>query len=546
MKRGLFGGYLIFIIFACGLTSAFAKGPPSSAEQLRNELESALKAKDTNAIISLFYWEGVPEADKEMMIGAFVMNGLLRTNVTGIKFSPLSTNLQALVSDERNDWQGDNGQRVKYSVTVLGELDVSTPEEHEIRLPYGKMGDFFYLAAFITYRAHGKSLDVRVLGLPPSGFTGTWVYVKGGKEITVNFSDHTNRFRQGWGDYIKSCTVQRTSTNINPRSSFYFEISEGVKTIFKSPKMTNGEPVTYEGNHPPVPPVSAEQIQNEIESQIKARDAEWREYKARMARMVPVRISYRIADDCVIALQSNATNTLSLTVTAIEDASEWETKATVPRTNTCQVDLKAGETKEIDLLRGWILIPDDRVRVEVADPRYVVLRIWIGGCRTPSQKIAEQQDTTFKTFSLTKDQSGKDRNAQILSKLWRAGLLKDEIKDQLVEEHYQLVLRQILERDGRPSWDIQCHQTFPFPDVYTKFIKTRFLNGQIKYFASEPHKSDGAWAMSATSSAWSESGGEYKNGDVVQFKIELNQTINGRSWKKSLWTNKIELQGLKN
>ena len=38
---------------------------------------------------------------------------------------------------------------------------------------------------------------------------------------------------------------------------------------------------------------------------------------------------------------------------------------------------------------------------------------------------------------------------------------------------------------------------------------------------------------------------EYKNGDVVQFQINLIQTANGRSWQTRLKSNKIVLQGLK-
>jgi hypothetical protein len=60
----------------------------------------------------------------------------------------------------------------------------------------------------------------------------------------------TNRFKTYWGDYIKSCTIQRTSTNSldNPGLAgwFYFQISEGGKTIFESPQITNEWPVVYE------------------------------------------------------------------------------------------------------------------------------------------------------------------------------------------------------------------------------------------------------------------------------------------------------------
>jgi len=40
------------------------------------------------------------------------------------------------------------------------------------------------------------------------------------------------------------------------------------------------------------------------------------------------------------------------------------------------------------------------------------------------------------------------------------------------------------------------------------------------------------------------SGDEFKNGDVLQCKIELAQKVEGRLWQTTLWTDKITLQGL--
>jgi hypothetical protein len=120
--------------------------------------------------------------------------------------------------------------------------------------------------------------------------------------------------------------------------------------------------------------------------------------------------------------------------------------------------------------------------------------------------------------------------------------LKDEIKEQLTQEYYQLVLRQI-PTGGYPSWDVRCNQTFPFPDVYTDFTPTLYLNDQVKW---SPGHSQKACAMTATNDPiTSMSGGEFKNGDVLQCKIVLSQTANGRSWQMSLQSNKIVLQGLK-
>ena len=40
------------------------------------------------------------------------------------------------------------------------------------------------------------------------------------------------------------------------------------------------------------------------------------------------------------------------------------------------------------------------------------------------------------------------------------------------------------------------------------------------------------------------SGGEFRNGDVLQCRIDLTQKVDGRTWQLSLWTGRV-LQGLK-
>jgi hypothetical protein len=102
----------------------------------------------------------------------------------------------------------------------------------------------------VGYQIPGKALNVRVDNLPTFlTYTGYWVYVKDGKEMSALINDHTNKFKQGWGDYVKYCTVRRTSTKETPGIGSYFDfrITEDItNVIFESGQMTNEEPVTYE------------------------------------------------------------------------------------------------------------------------------------------------------------------------------------------------------------------------------------------------------------------------------------------------------------
>ncbi|MEI6195473.1 MAG: hypothetical protein WCS42_14195 [Verrucomicrobiota bacterium] len=260
MKRLLFTAGLSFVIVACTTNCVLVKDPPTSAEQLRQKFESALKARDTNAAMSLFYLDGL-EGDgpyrRTPLSSAETQAAFLRemwlffpTNVSKIKVAPLPKEFQALHAPKEDDgmgddWNGDNGWRMRWSVPPVGMFESQPPAMFPTPLIYGKTNGAFYIGIPIVYTAPGKSLFVQVQNSPDSTtYTGSWVFVKGGKEVTVNISDKTNEFRECWGDYIKSCTIHRTSTN--EANWFHFRISEDDTNIFESGEITNEEPLIYE------------------------------------------------------------------------------------------------------------------------------------------------------------------------------------------------------------------------------------------------------------------------------------------------------------
>jgi hypothetical protein len=255
MKRRLFITYLSFIIGACSLNAVFGKDPPASAEQLRSELESTFENKDANAIMSLICWDGM-DSELKIMASGMMAAEVARsgTNIIHFTLLPVPTNFQATVTSFLPDWEGDDGRRGKYNVPVIGmiHMDYGGRERanRSVDLPYGKKGDAFYIAQLISFQVPGKALEVRVDNLPTFlTYTGYWVYVQAGKEITVIINDHTNHFRKGWGDYVKHCTVRRTSLKETPGVGNYFEYritEDRTNVVFESGQMTNDEPVTYE------------------------------------------------------------------------------------------------------------------------------------------------------------------------------------------------------------------------------------------------------------------------------------------------------------
>lgn len=243
---------------------------PTSAEQLRSELETAVNNKDMSTAISLVCWDGRDAEMKEMMAGMLAeWLAKIGTNTVQLTLAPVSANFQMTKASFLPDWEGDNGMRGKYNIPVIGMIHVDYSGKNETDkypdVPYGKKGDAFYIAQMVSYQIPGKALYIRVDNLPTwLTYTGYWTYVSNGKEITIPLSDKTNEFREGWGDYVEYCYVRRTSTNETPGvvPFFQYQITEGRITnmfvgthhfteevpvvIFDSGQITNGDPVIYQ------------------------------------------------------------------------------------------------------------------------------------------------------------------------------------------------------------------------------------------------------------------------------------------------------------
>ncbi|MDR3457876.1 MAG: hypothetical protein P4N60_10555 [Verrucomicrobiae bacterium] len=243
MKRTLVILCLNAVILAAGLPSASAKDAPTSAEQLRSELESAIKAKDRNALKSLFNEHGLSAEMKSIDDETF--NDLVKpdSNIKSVKLSPLPADFHA--TNELN------GVRYVPNVSVVGMVDVQFAEEgNSLQLPYGQKDGAFYMAGTTEEKTGApfvkeKSIGVLIMGLStpaPVTFTGSCVYLQNGKETTEDLSgDKGNLSKAFWGDYVKSCTVKKTSD----QGWLKLKITEDNQTIFESQKITNQEPVVY-------------------------------------------------------------------------------------------------------------------------------------------------------------------------------------------------------------------------------------------------------------------------------------------------------------
>jgi hypothetical protein len=141
MKQFLAVSFLAFATVFNSFSSP-TNQPPTSAEQLRSEFEAALRAKDTNAIVSLIYWKDV--SDKGKSFDTQEAADMVTHQIVGVQLESWPTNLPV-----ENDFKGIH---YKPNLQVIGMLKVDFADQQGgvgAHLPYGKIGDAFLMAATI-------------------------------------------------------------------------------------------------------------------------------------------------------------------------------------------------------------------------------------------------------------------------------------------------------------------------------------------------------------------------------------------------------------
>jgi len=230
-------------LITLALPSAVA-APPTSAEQLRSELESAVKAKDKDAVLALVNWQGVSDDMKSMM--KELDGDLCNHDIASVTLTALPPGFQP--TNEMN------GVRYVPNVDIVGMIEVEYTEKgNNMQMPYGTKDGAFYISGTVEEKTGAsavkeKSLDISVMGsaMPDAGtFTGSYVYVKDGKEIKEDLSGKGNISKAFRGDYVKSCTV-RNDSNSQDGLGIQLTISEDGNTVFESDTVTNTDPIVYE------------------------------------------------------------------------------------------------------------------------------------------------------------------------------------------------------------------------------------------------------------------------------------------------------------
>ncbi len=124
------------------ILNSFSAPPPTSVEQLRSEFEAALRAKDTNAIVSLIYWKDV--SDKGKSIDMQEAASMVTHEIVSVQLASWPTNrpLEDVV----------NGIRYQPNLRVMGMINVKFADKQGAvgaELPYGKAGGLYLMAATV-------------------------------------------------------------------------------------------------------------------------------------------------------------------------------------------------------------------------------------------------------------------------------------------------------------------------------------------------------------------------------------------------------------
>jgi hypothetical protein len=259
MKNLFFVG-LFSCVIAITQTIAIANDLPTSAEQLRNELETALKAGDIKTVLSLNNWKGVSDEMKSGMSDE--MSDLIKQGVSDVKLLPLPSDYEP--TNEMDGVRCFSNVHVQGLIEIKSTNDTSIQmsppgriEDSSIQIPYGDSDGKFYVAGMVqeVFDLHPKpavqlSFFTQVLASrgPNSGkFTGSYVYVlQSGREVKKDFKGVGNLSKAFAGLYLKSCTVQASPDNQDKHERIELEIRQDNKIIFDSGKIETNAPIIYE------------------------------------------------------------------------------------------------------------------------------------------------------------------------------------------------------------------------------------------------------------------------------------------------------------
>lgn len=237
---------------------------PTSADELKERFETALATGDTNAFLSLYNWDGVPNRMDPSL--ARIIQGWTEFR---LKFP--SNELQASVWlwPLREDYETEaiiNGIRYRPNVSVIGMIqgsmnvnDNGTNTGWGPMIPYGTKDGRFYFAGTTTEKIYEPKVKETLFEITvtrtnfstPTAYALSYVYFQNNQEIKKAFTG-TNGFRRlVSANDLNSCVLRKLSNDNVLLTLEITEISTNkITKLLDSEISSTNTPLVYEGKQP--------------------------------------------------------------------------------------------------------------------------------------------------------------------------------------------------------------------------------------------------------------------------------------------------------
>ncbi len=250
----------LFLILALINGAIGFTAPPKSAEELRDRIQSALRANNTNAFFSLYNWNGVEEEtialQKEIVGNLFTKKFKGTVEISSKHIRPEEIQgLGGVIGDYR--YFPNIQMEGQITVTPAAEKADTNSEEavtfSGVSLFFGKTNAEYYLPGMLREKLSTTAPRPISLGISTSAWfpksqcllSGIYTYTDHNDLFTNSFTATNNLSLFFWGESIQTCQVMR-DTNECP---IELDITSNGKEIFKSGLISNTNIIRYILNH---------------------------------------------------------------------------------------------------------------------------------------------------------------------------------------------------------------------------------------------------------------------------------------------------------
>lgn len=213
-----------------------AAEPPASPEQLLARVESAIKKKETEDLLKLFYWKGV--SAKMRALTTRLTSEIIKEDIVKISLSSVPTEIRDITDGHTRD-----GILYQPNVSVMGVIVCQFRERGNFwKIPYGKKGNAFYISGVAERRLYTPKVKEKLLQVIVGAQElqiGYCNYLKGGKEMKIELN-RKGGSQAFWGDRITYCTVGSSSDD-----EIWLVIMEGSQRIFETKPKKTEKPIEY-------------------------------------------------------------------------------------------------------------------------------------------------------------------------------------------------------------------------------------------------------------------------------------------------------------